>query len=117
MILARHRVDGASGDKAVRVPVDSDKLRSVADIIVARARSVAGDETAKEVGDSLDALIDQWESGVDDGNVLQYARWAMQGHDVKALMTPAGSSTDGSDGVALLETFPPPDAPGPLSQA
>lgn len=113
VILARHRADGASGDKAVRVPVDSDVLRSVADIIVARARSVAGEETARGVGDSLDALIDQWESGVDDGSVLQYARWGMQGHDVKALMTPAGSSMDGSEGVALLETFPPPGTPWP----
>ncbi|WP_336724702.1 helicase-related protein [Cellulosimicrobium cellulans] len=113
VILARHALDGAAGDKSVRVPVETDGLRSVADVIVARASSVAGKKTAQDVRRALDALIDQWEAAVEGGDVLQYARWAMQARDVKALMSPAGSTIDGTDGVALLETFPPPDPPWP----
>lgn len=113
VILARHLLDGAAGDKSVRVPVDTGGLRSVAEVIVARARSVAGPATADEVQRSLDALVDQWDDGIDGGKLLQYARWAMQGKDVKALMTPAGSSIDDADGSALLETFPPQDTPWP----
>ncbi len=113
VILARHVLDGAAGDKSVRVPVESDGLRSVAEVVVDRARAVAGEATAREVREALDALVEQWEEGVDDEAVLQYPRWPMQRDDVKGLMTMAGATSDASDGVALLETFPPQETPWP----
>ncbi|WP_350274836.1 helicase-related protein [Kribbella sp. HUAS MG21] len=111
VILARHLVAGAAGDKSVAVPVESDELGRLVDIVVARAAQVEpGSESA--VRAALVSLIANWSDAVAGGHVLQYARWAMQGHDVKGLMVPAGSSVmNASTGELLADIFPPSEPP------
>lgn len=113
VVLARHLVSGAADDKSVAVPPSSGELKDIVEIIVSRAEAVAPD-TAADVRESLEALVASWEEAVDHGSVLQYARWAMQKHDVKGLMIPAGSSImDIGSGEPLAEIFPPSEAPWP----
>lgn len=112
-ILARHTIAGAAGDKSVAVPANSEELARVVDTIVARA-NVVDPAAAVATRDALERLTEAWSDAVDGNEVLQYARWAMQGTDVKALMYPAGtSSMDDKTGEPLAEIFPPRDAPWP----
>lgn len=113
VILARHLVSGAAGDKAVSVPVDSDALGALADVVVARASRV-DPESAQGVREAIDVLIEHWQAAVEDSDVLQYPRWAQQGPEVKGLMIPAGSSgMNSSTGEPLAEIFPPAEPPWP----
>lgn len=113
VILARHLVSGAAGDKAVSVPVDSDSLEQLAEVVVSRARRVAPG-SVDDVRDALAHLIATWHVAVEDSTVLQYPRWAQQGTDVKGLIIPAGSSgIDSSTGEPLAEIFPPSEPPWP----
>ncbi len=113
MILARHLVSGASGDKAVSVPVDSGALEQLSEVVVSRAQRVAP-QSADDVRDALAHLIATWQGAVEDSTVLQYPRWAQQGADVKGLIIPAGSTgMDSSTGEPLAEIFPPSEPPWP----
>lgn len=107
VVLTRHLLPGASGDKSVAVPVESDEFDRIVDIIVARAVEVEPD-SAPAVRAALVGLVESWSDAVEAGDVLQYARWAQQGPDVKGLMIPAGSSAmDASTGEPLAAIFPP----------
>lgn len=113
VILARHLVSGAAGDKAVSVPVDSDALDALADVVVRRARRVDPD-SGDGVREAIDVLIEHWQAAVKDSAVSQYPRWAQQGPEVKGLIVPAGSSgMDSSTGEPLAEIFPPAEPPWP----
>lgn len=113
VILARHLVSGAAGDKSVSVPVDSDALRDLAQVVTGRARRV-DPESAAGVSEALDSLIEHWEAAIENADVLQYPRWAQQGPEVKGLIIPAGSSgMDSSTGEPLAEIFPPAEPPWP----
>lgn len=113
VILARHLVSGAAGDKSVSVPVDSDALRDLAEVVTGRARRV-DPESADGVREALDSLIEHWEAAIENADVLQYPRWAQQGPEVKGLIIPAGSSgMDSSTGEPLAEIFPPAEPPWP----
>ncbi|GAB3862531.1 helicase-related protein [Nocardioides maradonensis] len=113
VILARHLVSGAAGDKAVDVPVDSDALGDMAQVVITRAQRVDPASTA-DVQEALDCLIEHWQVAVEESDVLQYPRWAQQGPEVKGLMIPAGSSgMDSSTGEPLAEIFPPAEPPWP----
>jgi hypothetical protein len=113
VILARHLVSGAAGDKAVSVPVDADALGDVAEVVVSRARRV-DPAAADGVQEAIDGLIEHWQVAVEDSDVLQYPRWAQQGPEVKGLIIPAGSSgMDSSTGEPLAEIFPPTEPPWP----
>ncbi|MEV0287213.1 helicase-related protein [Kribbella sp. NPDC050820] len=113
VILARHLVPGAAADKSVAVPVEADEFDRLVDIIVARAAKLEPD-SAPAVRAALESLVESWSDAVDGGEVLQYARWALQGHEVKGLMIPAGSSVmDASTGEPLAVIFPPVEPPWP----
>ncbi|MFW6773197.1 helicase-related protein [Nocardioides sp. CPCC 205120] len=113
VILARHLVPGAAGDKSAEVPVESGAFPDLIDVIAARAEKVAPGR-GPEVRDALESLLSNWKEGVGDGSVRQYARWGMQSADLKALMVPAGSSVPGAEGgESLGEIFPPTQAPWP----
>jgi hypothetical protein len=113
VILARHLVSGAAGDKSVSVPIDSDALGDLAEVVIARARRVDPD-SADGVREALDSLIEHWEAAIENADVLQYPRWAQQGPEVKGLIIPAGSSgMDSSTGEPLAEIFPPAEPPWP----
>lgn len=113
VILARHLVSGAAGDKSVSVPVDSGALGDLAEVVIARACRVEPD-SADGVREALDSLIEHWEAAIENADVLQYPRWAQQGPEVKGLIIPAGSSgMDSSTGEPLAEIFPPAEPPWP----
>jgi hypothetical protein len=113
VVLARHLLPGASGDKSVAVPVETDEFDRIVDIIVARAVEVEPD-SAPAVRAALEGLVESWSDAVEAGDVLQYARWAEQGPDVKGLMIPAGSSAmNTSTGEPLAAIFPPSEPPWP----
>ncbi|MFV0534316.1 MAG: helicase-related protein, partial [Cumulibacter sp.] len=113
VILARHLVSGAAGDKDVSVPVDRDALAEIAQVVISRAQRVSP-QSADDVSDALNGLIERWRAGVEESEVLQYPRWAQQGSEVKGLIIPAGSSgMDSSTGETLSEIFPPTEPPWP----
>ncbi|MET7283834.1 helicase-related protein [Kribbella sp. NPDC005582] len=113
VVLARHLLPGAAGDKSVTVPVESDELDRIVDIIVARAVEVEPD-AAPAVRASLEGLVESWRDAVEAGTVSQYARWVEGSHDVRGLMVPAGSpAMDGSTGDPLAAIFPPSEPPWP----
>lgn len=113
VILARHLVAGAAGDKAVSVPVDSNALSDMAQVVISRAQRVDPD-AADDVREAIDGLIEHWQVAVEESDVLQYPRWAQQGPEVKGLIIPAGSSgMDSSTGEPLAEIFPPAEPPWP----
>lgn len=108
VILARHTTPGASGDKSVRVPPDSETLASLSRIITDRAAAIADADTADAVKVAISELTEIWA----DSDATQYANWGGW-NTVKALMVPAGSSSDDGAGGRLAETFPPSDTPWP----
>jgi len=106
IILARHLIGGASGDKAVAVPVETKTLRTLAEIISARASEVSP-EAVEQVEEALEELVLTWGRAVEDKDVVQYANWkGVSG--IKALMVPAGvlsARASGNEGLAA--EFPP----------
>lgn len=113
VILARHTISGASDDQSVKVPVESDELERVVNVIVARAEAVEPG-TGTEVREALEKLIGAWQSAAENGLVLKYARWALGKKDVRGLISPAGASgMDDTTGEPLAEIFPPLDPPWP----
>jgi hypothetical protein len=113
VILARHMIAGAAGDKSVDVPVSSEGIEALTEIIVDRAQRI-DKASAPDVREALATLVEHWRQAVDESRVLQYPRWAMQGRDVKGLMIPAGSSgIDTATGEPLAEIFPPTEPPWP----
>lgn len=112
VILARHRIDGASGDKAVSIPLDADELADQLEVVVNRA-SELDPASVPEVREALDGLIEQWRLGVERSTVDRYVRWAMQSSDIRSLMIPAGASTEDTGSEPLAEIFPPTEPPWP----
>lgn len=113
VILARHTIAGSSEDKSVKMPVESGGINDVIEVIVIRAEKVEPG-AGEEVRVALEKLIEAWRHAVETGTVVQYARWAMQKSDIRALISPAGASgKDDTTGEPLAEIFPPLDPPWP----
>ncbi|QWC84555.1 helicase C-terminal domain-containing protein [Nocardioidaceae bacterium] len=113
ILLARHTVPGASDDKSVDVPVSGDELDDLVEVITARARRSEA-KAASSVEAALEALIERWSEAVDDDGVDRYARWQFQSKDLLSLMVPAGTDVAGpEEESALVEQFPPQEAPWP----
>ena len=113
VVLARHLIPGAAEDRSVDVPVGSQKLHELIEVIVARAEKIDPDSIVG-VREALEDLVAEWKRSVDDSVVLQYPRWPMQGSEVKGLITPAGSSgIDTATGQPLADIFPPATPPWP----
>lgn len=108
--LARHRISGASGEKSVNVPPTTGDIERIVEIILRRVRSVEP-EAEPRVRDALEALIEEWVSGVDEGHVKKYSWWPVPNASKDGLMVPAGSSVTGRDGEQLVEMFPPTETP------
>lgn len=113
-ILARHTTPGAAADKSVGIPVDSDTLDGVSEVIIKRAMAVGDEEAAASVAASLRELTTMWADAWRDREILQYPRWPFQSTDVKSLLTVAGATTkNDKTGETLAETFPPGEVPWP----
>lgn len=121
VILARHTITGSAEDKSVAVPIESDELERVVEVIVARAEKVessAGEEARKALGEevrkALDELIEAWRDAVDNQAIVQYPRWGRKKNDARGLISPAGATgMDETTGEPLAEIFPPLDPPWP----
>lgn len=110
VILARHLIDGASGDKDVAVPVEADGLRELSRVIAARAAVVDG-EAIDQVEEGLEGLMDYWAAAADNHQIVQYANWHGRA-GVKALMVPAGTLPGtATEEATLASEFPPTEVP------
>lgn len=105
VILVRHLVEGASGDRgAVRIDeLSRSEVDEVLRTVLARARSVAPDET-ESVEEALELLVQNWQDSVDEGSVSKYAGWRSP---LDALMIPAGTPMRDGNGEQMPEMFPP----------
>ncbi|MEY9952835.1 helicase-related protein [Leifsonia sp. EB34] len=117
--LARHSVAGASGDIDVAVPVSSEAIERIADVIVSRVRSSStGDEDIEavesQVREALGRLVEDWSDGVESNEIKRYAKWDPQVGRPDSLMIPAGSEGvfNGED-ESLASAFPPSGTPWP----
>lgn len=113
VMLARHTIAGAAGDKDVSVAVETDELAGIVNIIVDRAARI-DPESVEHVREALENLIETWTHAAESKSVVKYPNWGRNSADAKALLIPAGSPyASESDGSALLESFPPTEVPWP----
>lgn len=107
--IARSTIAGAAEDASVNIPVETDEIDRVRDVILARVEDIQP-SASDYVREAVERLIEAWGFGVTDNGVRRYAGWR---DPESALLKPAGGNPWGADNGSEGDTFPVDDPPWP----